>query len=136
MDDAVCMRRGERRGDLRRNLARLVDGERAALEHRGQRLALDVLHDEAGGASVFGDVVEGAYVRVVERGDHPAFALESAPKPVVRREVGTDDLDRDHAAEPAVARAEHLSHAAAPELRLEPVRANLIAGSEGLTHEG
>ena len=46
VDDALLVRFLERRGDLRRDLARLGDGDRAALQALGEVLALDELQRE------------------------------------------------------------------------------------------
>ena len=69
MHDPLTMRAIERTGDVNGDLESFGHSERPALEPRGQRLTLEVLHDEELGAALAADVVERADVRVVERGD-------------------------------------------------------------------
>jgi hypothetical protein len=135
MDEAHGMRRGQRRRDLRGQLAHVVNRERAPGQHFVQRLAVDVLHDEVGGAVVLRDVVEGADVRMVERRDRSRFALESTLESCVSCVLRPDELDRDDAAEPAVAGPEHTAHAAVAELPLELVGSDAIAGTRRLLRD-
>ena len=58
------------------NLQRLVERERPFLEARGERLALEMRHDQIVRAVGFADVVDAADVRMVQRGDRPRLALE------------------------------------------------------------
>src|SRR5438034_9530077 len=97
-------------GDLSRDGERLVDGYtfRASPQASVQRLAFHELENqEADTVRVF-EAVDRANVRMIQRGEHPRFALE-ARKPVrVAREPARQDLYRDVAPEPCVARAVHL----------------------------
>ena len=52
VDDALLVRRGEAEGDLRRVVERAALGQPAARERGAQRLALEQLLDDVGGAVV------------------------------------------------------------------------------------
>ena len=72
MHDAMLVGSGHGLGDLDRLVHRLAPGH-----GRREWLALDVLHDQVGRVAIVADVVEGADVRVVERGDRACLALEA-----------------------------------------------------------
>ena len=72
MHDAARMRGFECPGDLQRQPPGFIRHQGA-----GERCPLDVLHHQVGGVSVVPSVVQGADVRVVERGDRLGFALEA-----------------------------------------------------------
>ena len=55
-------------------------------------------------------------MRVIERGEHARFALEAGEPIGMRRELARQDLDRDVASEPRIARAVDLAHAARADL--------------------
>ena len=118
MDDTRPMCGGERIGELRRDEHRLVQGQRfvAALtcETRGERLALEVLHDEELDARGRPDIVERADVRMRKRCDRARFALEANTRTFVVKQTWRDYLDGNNAAEPRVARAIDLAHPPAP----------------------
>jgi hypothetical protein len=61
------------------------------------------------------DVVEGADVRVVERGDGLRLALDACPQLLVARQLGGQQLDRHRSVEPRVTRAVDLAHASGPD---------------------
>src|SRR5689334_3686274 len=79
-----------------------------------ERLALEILHDEIvnGAVSVRGraDVVDGADVRMIEGRDDARFALEPLAKLQVGRQLRGENLQRDVAIEPHVARPIDLTH--------------------------
>lgn len=75
--DAVPMGRVERGGDFDGVLERLIDGKRAFRQSIGERVALEVRHDEEVGALVLADVIERADVRVIEGADRLGFAFEA-----------------------------------------------------------
>ena len=77
MDDALAMRLVERVGDLGGDLQRLVERQRPLLEPRGQRLALEMRHDEVVRAIGAADVVDAADVGMVQRRDGASLALEA-----------------------------------------------------------
>src|SRR5262249_475784 len=106
----------------------------AAAEAIGERLALEVLHDQVVGLAFAADVVERADVRVRELRDRLGFALEPLADLLAGTELGGEDLDRDVAVEPGVASLVDLAHAAGGE------RGNDLVGPEpgsgGERHHG
>ncbi len=80
------------------------------LEPRGERLALEVRHDEEVRAVGFADVVDAADVRMIERSDRARLALEAQIG--IAGNLGREDLDRDAAIEPRVAGLVDLAHPA------------------------
>src|SRR5262249_47793317 len=69
----------------------------------------------AGGLGVriqrLADIINGADVGVVQRGDRPRFLFEARQPSGVAGECGRQDFDRDIPFEPRVAPAVHLAHA-------------------------
>ena len=84
-----------------------------------RRSALDVLHDDvrgrAGGGAVLAGVVDRDDGRVVQRRGGLRLAPEPDLEGRVAGEIAAQHLDGDLAAEPQVAAAVHLGHAAAAE---------------------
>ena len=76
VDDPLPVRLVQRIRDLNSNLQCLIQRQRALLQPVGQRLALQVLHDQEVDPVLAADVVEGANVRVIEAGDGLGLALE------------------------------------------------------------
>ena len=105
------MRAVQRIGDLRGELQRLIQRERAALDARRQRLALHVLHHHVAGAILVADVVEHADVRMVQRSNGAGLALKSLAQILALGDVFGQDLDGDGAVEASVARLVHFAHA-------------------------
>ena len=112
MDDALAMRLVERVGDLGGDLQRLVERKRPFLEARGQRLAVEMRHDEVVRAVDVPDVVDAADVRMVQRGDGPRLAFETRAQIGIAGDVTRQDLDRDGAIEARVAGLVDLAHPA------------------------
>ena len=123
MDDALAMRLVERVGDLDGDLQRLVERERPFLEARGQRLALEMRHDQVVRAIDAADVVDAADVGMVQRGDRPGLALEACPRIGIAGDVARQDLDGDRAIEARVAGLVDLAHPAGAERRGDLIRA-------------
>jgi hypothetical protein len=80
VDDALLVRGGQRLGNLRPDLERLRQRQRALLQPVGERFAGEVLHDEVGPAILLPHVVERTDVGVLESGDGPRLALEAGPQ--------------------------------------------------------
>ena len=81
------------------------------------------------------DVIERADVRMIEARDRSRFALEplrNADSKHVRRE----NLDRDRAIEPRVARLVDLAHAARAERREDFVGAEAVPGASVIGRAG
>ena len=111
MDDAVAVCAIEGIGDLGRVVDDFVSRERPARQPRGQRFALEELHDQEGDAVLFAEVVQDADVRVVQRPDDAGFAIEALAQLRVGRELRGQDLDRDLTIEAGVDGAVHMAHA-------------------------
>ena len=107
VNDPLCVRSVETVCDLYRHGQRLRQRQRA-----GERLALDVLHDEV----VRAYIIERAYVRVVQGGDGMRFACESV------REFCSRELDGNSAVQTRVSGLPHLAHATCSDNGLEFVR--------------
>ena len=124
--DALLVGLLQRVGDLAGDRDRLVDGNRAALQALREILALDQLHgDEVDRSPTVEaralEAVEVGDVRMVERGEEPAFALEPGESLGIRRESLGQELERDLAAELRVGGAVDLAHPTGPEGRGDPV---------------
>ena len=79
--------------------------------------------------SGFADVINGADVRVVQRGSGPRLALEPVQRETISRETLRQALQRDPPAETRVLRFVDLAHAAGPERRDDAVAADGSAGT-------
>ena len=87
------MRGAECIGDLRRrSRTTWASGSGPCASRFGQRLTGHVLHHEVRRALVLADVVDGADVGVVERGDRLGLALEAGATVGVGGEVGGSSL--------------------------------------------
>ena len=95
---------------------RLDERDRPAAQAIGEVLAFDQLHDQRAAAAGFLETVDAGDVRVTERREHLRLAMEARHAVVVVREVLGQQLQRHVAVQARVGRAEHLSHAASPEL--------------------
>ena len=109
---------------------RPIDGKRPFPEMLGKGLSFEVLHDEKVDAVLVSDVVEGADVRMLERGDGPRFALEPLTEIGVGGERRGQDFDGDEAIEPDVARLVDLAHAAGPQRAQDFIRTEANTGSQ------
>src|SRR5262249_25581381 len=97
------------------DLYRMLEGNgpwQTTLEAAGERLALQVLHDEKVGALLMTDVVERAEVWMTQRRNGAGLLLEAAKSLRIAAECGGQHLDRDEAVQPRIAGLIHLSHAA------------------------
>ena len=107
-----------------------VDADAPALDAVGERRSLHQLQHERGRGALVLDAVDGADVRMVERGQHARFALES------REASGSDVKARGRiliaTSRPSlrVARAVDLAHAARTERRHHVVLAEATAGGQ------
>ena len=115
VDDAAPVRRIEGVGHLSRQRDDPRGRHRAVLDQFTHGHALEALHDDEGLALVLAEFVDGADVRVLERGGETGLSAEPAQPFARGRGLGMEDLDRDFAPEPGVLGAMHLAHAADPE---------------------
>jgi hypothetical protein len=138
MDDAGAVRAVERIGDLDGDLERVAErqtrtaGLRRPRESVGQRLAIQVLHDEIRGAPVVADVVERTNVRMRELRDRARLTIESLTKARIAGKGLGKNLDRHLAIQTGIARPIHLAHATSAERAADLVRAK--SGARRETH--
>jgi hypothetical protein len=128
--DSGPMRGCERIGDLHRDLQRLFERRRAALQPLLERLALEVLHHEEVDIILPSDVVEGADMRMIQSRDAAGFPFEALAQLTRRRHVRGKHLDGHGAIEPRIASAVDLSHAARAEQCDDFIGAESRAGSK------
>ena len=131
MDDALPVRFVQRIRDLDGPRERLVERHRPFRQPRGERLAVDQLHDEEVDPLVVADVVDRADVRMIERGDGARLAFEAGAALRVGGEGRRQDLHGDIPSEPRVLRAVDLAHPASADGRIDPIRAELTAEERG-----
>ena len=130
MDDALAMRLVERVGNLGGDRQRLVERQRPSFQPRGQRLALEMRHDQVVRAIDAADVVDAADVRMVQRGDRPRLALEAGPRIGVAGDFTREDFDGNRAIETSIPGFVDLAHAAGAEHSLDLIRAEPSAGGQ------
>ena len=119
--------------DLTRDRQGLIQRNRTTRDPIGQRVALDQFEDERVGLTAVLEPINRADVRVVQRGQHLRFALETGEAIRIAGEGVRQDLQRDVAIQLGIARAIHLAHAAGAEGGEDFVRAEARAGVEGQT---
>ena len=98
-------------GDLFRHAQRLAERQRPAPQSPFERLATNVLHDDAGATVERGDFVNRADERVIERGGDACFAEQLLE--IAGLAGSGDELQGDFAIEHHVIGEAHLSHASA-----------------------
>ena len=128
--DAVRVRVGERVGDLAPggdHLLRLQPAGGGALEPVGERPARHVARDQARGARVVEDVVDGDDVAVAaEPGGQPRLT----PQPLPRRRPG-HARERDPAVEREIVGEPHVLARSAAQLALQQIAIRHHAGRDG-----
>ena len=120
--------------DLNADMQRLSHVDRAAIEHRAQRYAVNVFGGEELRAVGVSDIVDGEDVGVIERGNGTGLALEAAQPLFVRQRPMREHLQRQPAAEPDVLGEVDLRHAARPEWLQHPIVGQQVAGAENPLH--
>jgi hypothetical protein len=130
MHQAVRVRVRERFGDLHGDRDRFIRRQRAAHHAIGQRLALEVFHDEVIEIAVAPDVVDAADIGMLEMRHRLRFTLESLARFRRHARAADDDLDRDRSIQTRIARAIHLAHAALADRLDNLVGAESNAGGE------
>ena len=93
-----------------------------------ERGALDELENQEANAVSFLEAVDRADVGMVQRREHPRFALEARESIGMARERRRQNLDRDIAPELRVVRTVHFAHAARAEQRVQAIPADRLAG--------
>ena len=93
-----------------------------------ERAALDELENQEANAVSFLEAVDRADVGMVQRREHPRFALEARESIGMPGERRRQNLDRDIAPELRVVRTVHFAHAARAEQRVQAIPADRLAG--------
>ena len=122
--DAAVVRGRKTGRQLDRKLNRPAHRQptRGVVQDTSKGRAVEQLRDDVRGRAVGTDLVNRQDVRMVQRSRGASFLFE-ATEPI-RIGAGRQDLDRDVAAEPGVARAVDLAHPAGADERHDFVRAN------------
>src|SRR5262249_17923057 len=117
VDDALVVRGLQGVGNLPRDRQRIAEGQTAAPEPPGERVAFDELEDKQARLSNLLESMNRGDVRMVQRREHLRFASESREPFRIEGERGGQDLDRDLALQLRVARAVHFAHPTRAERR-------------------
>ena len=129
---ALLVRRFERLGDLPRDRQRFVERQSGPRAMRSASVGPSTSSSTSARHAVrVLEPVDGADVRMIERGEHLRFALKPREPLGIGRERVGQDLQRDVATELRVARAIHLAHPARAEQADDLVDAERAAGFEG-----
>ena len=105
MDDPFLVRGLQRVGNLLRHPKRLICGHRTTFNAVRQRLAVDELEHQKTRPIRFLEVMDRRNVGVIQRGQHFGFPLEPGQTIGVGGEGLGENLDRDVALQPGVARS-------------------------------
>jgi hypothetical protein len=127
VNDALFVSGGQGTGERGRDLEDPVHGEPGFGDAPVERFALDEGHGQEVESVGFLDRVDADDAGMVERCERPRLALEPLAPLGVRGQVGREDLEGDHAAEPGVRRPVHLSHATGSDGRTDSVVRNRLA---------
>ena len=134
VDDAGGVKRTERAEHLESDAHGLVEGNRAAIQARRQRLAVEPLHDDEQLGVGLADLVNLADVRVIDARGQTRFAPEPLARDLVADDVTADNLQRDPSSKAIVDRIVDGPHAAFAERANHLISANLLRNRQRLTH--
>ncbi len=112
---AVCLIQSA--GNLGSVLQHLRQWQRPFGQPRRQRLSLQIFHDDEINAVLPADVVQSAYVRMIQAGNNFGFALETLTARSMIGEMRWKNLDGDRAVESRIPRPVDLAHATHTERR-------------------
>ena len=130
MDDAAFVSRGQRVGDLSRDVDSLIERERSLPQPILERLSFHQLHDDAGGVSDLLEPVNLGDVGVVQRGQDLRLAFKPRQPIGIVREMVRQQLQGDVALQSRIAAPKDDSHAAFAQLGGDLVRTNAGAGRQ------
>src|SRR5688572_16464025 len=105
---AGSVRRAQGSGDLPAQADQHV--ERAGSVQGAERLSLHQLHHDESAGFRFADLVNGYYVRMIERGNGPRLLLETPHSVETLSELGRQQFERNFAFEPRVLSKVNLPH--------------------------
>lgn len=128
MDHPLVVGGAEPASDLDGVVYGLAGRQRAGVEALAQRFALEQLDDDIRRALMGSEVVDRDEIRMAQHPRRPGFLLEAAQAVRVLGESGREHLDGNVAAQPGIARAVNLPHAARADQRDDLVRPQLFAG--------
>jgi hypothetical protein len=137
VEDPAIVRRRQAAGELDGVVDDLPQRQRTLVEPLAQRLPFQQLHHRVRHARAAGfgrrraDVVDRHDVGMRERGDRLRFTLEPRGALGIGGEELGQDLDRDRAIEPRVARLVDLTHTAGAERTQDFVGTETLAGGDG-----
>jgi hypothetical protein len=114
MDDSAIVRMCKGLGQLHAVTDHVVDRQRPAGDPSAERRAVDDFHRDVGVAVGFADVVDGADVRMIERGRGARLAQQALPPFRIRRQITRQNLESDVARQTGVVRAIDLAMPPAP----------------------
>src|SRR6185436_11115721 len=127
VQDAARVRGVERVGNLHGEPQQQADGERPAVDLARQRAAFEQLHRDEGAPVVLVYLVDGADVRVVQRGRGARFAQKPFDRLRVVRAILRQELQRDLAGQLHVLGEVYDAHAARAERVEDPIVRNRLA---------
>ena len=115
MNDALCMRMRDTVGDLEAVTQDLGCRQSAGGDDVVKRGAAHELHRDVHDRTRFGDVMNGADGRVVQRRGELGFAYQACPGDIVIERAQRQHLQRDIAIQSGVSRTIDLAHSARAE---------------------
>ena len=117
VDDAGFVRGGERLGDLFGDVQHVAHRHLAVFDLFAQRQALDEFGGDEMLLAGMADLIDGDDVRMIERAGDFGLLLEAMHALGVPQKLFRQQLERDLAIQPCVARQVNLSHAACAKQR-------------------
>ena len=102
-------------GNLCRNSERLAQIWQVALEPRCQGFPFNVLKDYEAVIALLPDLIDGAYVRVIESGCRPGLPQKTLFSALIGGDFSGEEFNSDFPAKLLVLSQVDLAHAAAPE---------------------
>jgi hypothetical protein len=127
VDDASVVRCIEAVRNLNSDAQQFLYFERPTLYVLSESVPLEMLHHEKGLVLVFTDIVDGANVRMINRGDRVGFATEALARVLRSGQMQGEHLDRDAPIQALVPSSIHLAHTADAQSRLDDIRTELGA---------
>ena len=126
MRDAFGMRRLEGLGDLDAEPDQFLDTDGTLGNPLLECRAVEILHDDARAAVLLADVMNGADVRMVQRGRGTRLLLEPAEGVRIPRDGLGQELERDEPVQADVFGLVHHAHSAATHLFDDAVVGNRL----------
>ena len=124
MDDALAMGSLKRLGYLPRNRQRFDERKRTALDPVRERDAFDEFEDQGWPAMRLFEPIDGANMRMIQRGECLRLAPESRQAVGIEFKRTWEHLQRNIAIQLAVACAKHFAHSARPQQSDDAVRSD------------